>query len=90
MPKANIISAFNRDPETRMWMTPKVEFPRHFEHKWERENMIMARESSRADSVIVSIDGTEDSMMATISLEDAIALRKQLNKAISAVRKELK
>jgi len=87
MPKATTISIFNRNPETWAWMTPKVEFPRHFEPSWARENMIMARESSRADSVTVSIDGTENSMMATLGLEEAIALRKQLNKAISAVRK---
>jgi hypothetical protein len=87
MPTANHISIFDRDPETRAWMTPSIEFPRHFAYSYERENMIMARESSRADSVIVSIDGTEVSMMATLGLEEAIALRKELNKAINAVRK---
>jgi hypothetical protein len=76
MPKANTISIFDRNPETHAWNTPKVEFETDFEFKWERENMIMARQNTRANAVIVSIDGTVNSMMATISLEDAIALRK--------------
>ena len=50
--------------------------------------MVSIGTNSLARSVLVNVDTVETSMMARLSLEDAIALRKELNNAISAVRKE--
>lgn len=88
MPKAITVATFTRAAGDQTWGTPKITRPRDFIRPWEPENMVSIGTNSLARSVLVNVDTVETSMMARLSLEDAIALRKELNNAISAVRKE--
>lgn len=88
MPKAITVATFTRDASDLTWGNPKIDRPRDFIRPWEPENMVSIGEDAFATSVLVNLDSVETSMMARLSLEDAIVLRKQLNNAISAVRKE--
>lgn len=90
MPKAITVATFTRDASDLTWGNPKIDRPRDFIRSREAEHMVSIGEDSFATSVLVNLDSVETSMMARLSLEDAIALRKELNKAINAVRKELK
>ena len=90
MPKAITMSTFTREDENQAWRTPTVETPADFSFPWDRHRMVMIVEDSFAENVLVNLDSVKNSMMARLSLEDAIELRKELNKAIAAVRKELK
>lgn len=89
MPKAITVSTFNRPAGAVSWECTKVDRPSDLFRPWESENMVSIGSNSFATSVLVHVDSVETSMMAKLSLEDAITLRKELNKAISAVRKEL-
>ena len=88
MPKAISVATFTRADGDLTWGTPKLTRPSDFIRPWEPENMVSAGADSFARTVLVNLDSIETSMMARLSLEDAIALRKELNNAISAVRKE--
>ena len=90
MPKAITVSTFNREAGTTSWECSSVVRPSDLFRPWEPENMVSIGTNSFGTSVLVNVDSVETSMMARLSLEDAIELRKELNKAISAVRKELK
>ena len=89
MPKAITIATFTRAPEDLTWGSPKLTRPSDFIRPWEPDNMVSAGADSHAATVLVNVDTVDTSMMARLSLEDAIALRKELNKAIATVRKEL-
>jgi len=90
MPKAITVATFTRNPDELTWGTPKLTRPGDFIRPWEPENMVSIGTNSFGTSILVNVDSVETSMMAKLSLEGAIELRKELNKAISAVRKELK
>jgi len=90
MPKAITMATFSRDSVDDVgWGTPKVSTPVDMS-PWERDRMVLIVEDAASANVLVNLESVETSMMARLSLEDAIELRKELNKAISAVRKELK
>ena len=90
MPKAITMATFKRDSvDDAGWHTPKVATPVDMS-PWERDRMVLIVEDAASNNVLVNLESVKTSMMARLSLEDAIALRKELNKAISAVRKELK
>lgn len=90
MPRAISVSTFKRESGELSWGTPKIDFARDLSRDWERDNMVWIGANSKADSLIVNLDSVETSLMTRITLEDAIELRKQLSKAISDVRKNLR
>ena len=79
MPKAITVSTFNREAGELKWECSSVVRPSDLFRPWEPENMVSAATNSFGTSVLINVDSVETSMMAKLSLEEAIALRKELN-----------
>ena len=75
MPKAISVATFTREDESHSWGTPKVETPASFTNSWESNRMVLIVEDACAHNVLVNLDSIKTSMMARLSLEDAIALQ---------------
>jgi hypothetical protein len=90
MPKTITVTTFKKNEEgisEAIDTSMEIDFikaGRGFEHKHSIQAFVTA---SDAPEVLVDIDGLKGGAMARLDIEGAIALRKELNKAINAARK---
>ena len=91
MAKTESVSSFSRREGEHVWEIGEHVLPREWKEagrNFESEHAVSSNVShSETPEVLVHVNGLLNSMMARLTIEEAVAFRKELNKAIRAARK---
>lgn len=88
---AESVASFSREEGENVWGIGEHVLPRDWKEagrRFESESAVSSNVShGETPEVMVHINGLLNSMMARLSIEEAVAFRKELNKSIRAARK---